>query len=155
MRRAIAVLRHGAWTPPPGGPSVTLTHNDRQRRRGRLSGDDGEPLLLELEIVPRLRDGDGLTLADGGAVLVRAAPEPVVDIRCESAAHAARVAWHIGNRHAPLQVLADGGLRIQDDHVLAGMAEGLGAATRRRQAPFSPEPGAYAHAASDPGEDRG
>ena len=97
----------------------------------------------------------GLTLADGGAVLVRAAPEPVVDIRCESAAHAAKVAWHIGNRHAPLQVLADGGLRIQDDHVLAGMAEGLGAATRRRQAPFSPEPGAYAHAASNPGEDRG
>ena len=146
MRHAISVLRRGAWTPPADGPTVTLGHDDRQRRRVRLSGDDGEPLLLDLEASSRLEDGDGLALAGGGAVRVRAAAEPVVDIRCASATHAARVAWHIGNRHAPLQVLADGGLRIQDDHVLAAMAEGLGATTERRQAPFSPEPGAYAHA---------
>lgn len=147
MRHAISVLRHGAWTPPADGPTVTLGHDDRQRRRARLRGDDGEPLLLDLDAPSRLQDGDGLALADGGTVQVRAADEPVVDIRCSSPAHAARVAWHIGNRHASLQVLADGALRIQDDHVLAAMAEGLGATVERRQAPFSPEPGAYAHAA--------
>ncbi len=144
IRRAVSVLRRGDWTPPPGGVTATLAHEDRQRRRAHLQDDDGTPLLLDLEAVPRLEDGDGLVLADGGVVRVRAAPEPVVDIRCDSAPHAARVAWHVGNRHAPLQVLADGGLRIRNDHVLAAMAEHLGATTVRHQAPFSPEPGAYA-----------
>ncbi len=150
MRRAVSILRRGAWIPRPDHPSATLGHEDRQRRRMRLRSDDGEPLLLDLETVPRLEDGDGLVLADGRTVLVRAAPEAVVDIRCDSAAHAARIAWHIGNRHAPLQVLADGGLRIRSDHVLAAMAERLGAVTTRRRAPFSPEPGAYAPAVPGP-----
>ena len=54
--------------------------------------------------------------------------------------------WHVGNRHTALQVLPDGALRLRDDHVLADMLEGLGAAIERKRAPFSPEPGAYAAA---------
>jgi urease accessory protein len=60
------------------------------------------------------------------------------------AAEAARLAWHIGNRHTPVQVLAGGGLRLSDDPVVADMLEGLGATVRRCRAPFSPETGAYA-----------
>ena len=145
MRRATSVLRCGKWVPAPDGPTVTLAHDARQRRRMRLRDDAGEPLLLDLESVPRLEDGDGLGLAGGGIVLVRAASEPVIDIACDSPRHAARVAWHIGNRHTPLQVLSDGTLRIQDDHVLAAMVEGLGARTTRLLASFSAEPGAYDH----------
>ncbi len=43
-----------------------------------------------------------------------------------------------------MQVLADGTLRLRDDHVLAAMLERLGAEVRRVEAPFAPEPGAYA-----------
>jgi urease accessory protein len=91
-------------------------------------------------------DGDGLALDDGGFIAVKAAPEPVVEIRYKDAEIAARIAWHIGNRHTPLQVLAEGRLRIRDDHVLVAMVEGLGAEVARLSAPFEPEGGANANA---------
>lgn len=63
---------------------------------------------------------------------------------CGSADTCARIAWHLGNRHIPIQILFECSLRIQDDHVLVHMVEGLGARVRRHEAPFTPEPGAYA-----------
>jgi urease accessory protein len=54
-----------------------------------------------------------------------------------------RIAWHVGNRHTPLQILPDGRLRIGADEVLADMIVGLGAEVRRHRAPFTPEAGAY------------
>ncbi|MFP6735062.1 MAG: urease accessory protein UreE, partial [Rhodospirillales bacterium] len=92
----------------------------------------------------RLEDGDGLVLESGRSIAVRAAAEDVLDISSASAAETARIAWHIGNRHTPVQVLADGGLRIAYDHVLEAMISGLGGRCDRVQAPFAPEPGAYA-----------
>jgi len=111
----------------------------------RLDDDAGAPFLLDLPEATALADGDGLALDGGGFIRVRAAPEAVLEVRGRDAAHTARLAWHIGNRHVPLQVLADGALRIRDDHVLAAMLEGLGAALERKSAPFAPEPGADAH----------
>ncbi len=67
----------------------------------------------------------------------------MADVHTHSVAETARIAWHIGNRHIPLQVLRDGSLRIRDDHVLVEMIEGLGAHVHRRMAPFAPEGGAY------------
>ena len=85
--------------------SVTLPYEERHRRRVRLIDDTGEPFLLDLEHAVMLGHGDGLELEGGGFIAVRAADEAVYDIRCHDAAHTARVAWHIGNRHAPVQVL--------------------------------------------------
>jgi urease accessory protein len=67
-----------------------------------------------------------------------------MDIACADPAHLARVAWHVGNRHLAVQVLPDGTLRLLEDHVIADMAEKLGARVRHLEAPFDPEPGAYA-----------
>ncbi len=136
----------GRWPAEREIASVTLDLDRRHRRRFRLTDDSGEAFLLDLDAAVVLRDGDGLTLDDGGVIRVRAAAEAVLDIRCGSAAETARIAWHIGNRHTPVQVLADFTLRIRDDHVLAAMIEGLGATITRREAPFDPEPGAYASA---------
>ncbi|MFO1154047.1 MAG: Urease accessory protein UreE [Rhodospirillales bacterium] len=144
MRRAIAVLAAGAWPDDRAVAQVSLAFDDRHRRRLRLLDDDGQPFLLDLSVPARLRDGDGLALEDGGCIRVVAAAEAVADITPADAAAAARLAWHIGNRHAALQVLADGHLRIRDDPVLIAMAEGLGARVLRRMAPFAPEAGAYA-----------
>ena len=78
-----------------------------------------------------------------------AAAEPLLEIRCDDAKHLARLAWHLGNRHLPAQVL-DNTLRIRRDHVVAAMAVGLGARVIEIEAPFEPEGGAYGQHNHDP-----
>ncbi len=144
MRRAIDVVPNGGWDVGDASATVTLAFDDRHRRRLTLTDDAGAPFLLDFDRPRLLGDGDGLVLAEGGIIAVRAAAEPVADARASNAAALARLAWHIGNRHAPVQVLDEGALRIRDDAVLVTMLEGLGAQIRRHVAPFAPEGGAYA-----------
>ena len=121
MKRAIALHRRGHWPEEAALDAVTLAFLDRHRRRIRLVADSGAPFLLDLARPQRLTDGDGLELDDGGYVRVRAAPEPVIEIEADHATDLLRIAWHIGNRHLPVQAV-EGRLRIRDDHedVLAG-----------------------------------
>lgn len=144
MRRAIDVLSAGDWSPSAEVAEVTLAFDARHRRRFRMTDGHGEPFLLDLRRPTLLNDGDGLVLDVDGIIRVRAAKEAVADVQGRTPADTARLAWHIGNRHTPLQVLADGALRIRDDPVIVAMLEGLGGMVSRRHAPFSPEPGAYA-----------
>lgn len=127
--------------------TLTLTFEDRCRRRIRLTTDGGEALLLDLMHALVLADGDGLFAEDRSWFAVRAANEAVLEIRGEGPNHLTRLAWHLGNRHVPTEIRADGRLRIRDDHVLAEMLSGLGGWLEHRQAPFHPEAGAYAGAA--------
>jgi urease accessory protein len=143
MRRAIAVHKAGHWPEEAAGDSVTLAFVDRHRRRLRLVADSGNPFLLDLPRVQHLADGDGLELDDGGYVRVRAAPERVLEIEADGPTGLLRLAWHLGNRHLPVQAM-EGRLRIRDDHVIAEMVEGLGGKVTRLNAPFDPETGAYA-----------
>lgn len=155
MRRAVAVYPHGSWPEAETVSTVTLPYHDRHRRRVRMRDDNGEDFLLDLPQAAILGDGDGLALEGGGYIRMRAAAEAVADIAAGSPEHLARLAWHIGNRHVPVQVL-QGVLRILDDHVLVEMVRGLGATVIRRQAPFAPEAGAYAEAhAPGPHHDHG
>jgi urease accessory protein len=142
MRRAIAVHRRGAWPDEAAVDMITLAYVDRHRRRIRLLADSGEAYLLDLPRAHHLVDGDGLELDCGGYLRVRAAPEPVFEIEAAELADLLRIAWHLGNRHLPLQV-ADARLRIREDHVIAEMVAGLGGRITRREAPFDPEAGAY------------
>jgi urease accessory protein len=119
--------------------SITLDHEARHRRRGRLVTDGGLEFLLDLPQAAHLHDGDRLLLDDGRRIRVRAAAEPVLDI---TAPDLARIAWHLGNRHCPTQIL-ESALRIREDHVLAEMLHGLGATVTPRGAAFEPEAGAY------------
>ncbi|OHC80353.1 MAG: Urease accessory protein UreE [Rhodospirillales bacterium RIFCSPLOWO2_12_FULL_67_15] len=144
MRRAVAVFSNGSWPLAEAAGTVTLAYHDRHRRRVRMNDDGGADFLLDLPQAAVLRQGDGLALEGGGYIQVRAALEAVADIAAESPEHLARLAWHIGNRHVPVQVLPDGALRILDDHVLVDMVRGLGARVVRLRAPFAPEAGAYA-----------
>ena len=128
LPRAIAVLERDAWDPAHSAGAVTLDLDHRQRRRIRLSDDRGRAFLLDLPKAVTLRPGQGLALDSGDVLAVRAAPEPIADLRCTDAVHLARLAWHLGNRHTPVQVVD---------------ATTLRAAVPRRTAPFEPEPGAY------------
>lgn len=143
MRRAIRVISRSDCPAQDVKGTVTLRFEDRFRRRVRLKDDAGEAFMLDLAQATRFEDGDGLALDGGGMLLVRAALEDVVDVTGRDTQHTARLAWHIGNRHTPVEVLENGQLRIQYDHVLAHMLEGLGATLERKIAPFVPEPGAY------------
>lgn len=150
MRRATCAAASGDWPAEAAAGSVTLVHDDRHRRRLRLTTDAGEAILLDLDRTVMLRDGDGLRLEDGGWVRVNAAPEDVVDVRGATERDTVRLAWHLGNRHLPVQILRDGGIRFRHDHVIEAMTRGLGGRTERKRAPFTPEDGAYAHGPHHP-----
>lgn len=149
LPRAAAVLGHGHWH-DAAVDSVVLDFDDRHRRRIVLTGVAGLSFLLDLPETVALRSGDALKLDDGRLVEVVAAPEPLAEIRCHDAQALVRMAWHLGNRHLPTQILAKS-LRIRADHVIEEMASGLGAKVISIEAPFDPEGGAYAsHAVAEP-----
>ena len=146
MRRAIAVRGRGDWPADAAVDTVTLAYLDRHRRRIRLVADSGQTFLLDLPRAHHLVEGDGLELDGGGYLRVRAAPEPLLEIEAVDRADLLRIAWHLGNRHLPLQVAGDR-LRIRADHVIADMVTGLGGRITRLEAAFDPEIGAYPGAA--------
>jgi len=142
MIRASQVRGQYRWTEPPAD-TVVLDFDDRHRRRMAMTGTRGLAFLLDLENAVALRGGDALVLDDGRLVEVVAAPEPLLEIRGTDPHHLVRVAWHLGNRHLPTQIMAKG-LRIRRDHVIEAMVKGLGARVIEIEAPFDPEGGAYA-----------
>jgi urease accessory protein len=144
MRRVTGVIPAGQWPADAAVASVTLAFDQRHRRRLRMTDDAGASFLLDLPRAAVLAEGDGLLLADGGVVRVQAALEAVADVSAPGPAERLRLAWHMGNRHTPIQVLPDGAFRIRDDHVLVDLLTRLGATVVRRKAAFAPEPGAYA-----------
>jgi urease accessory protein len=90
-----------------------------------------------------LRGGDRLLASDGRIVRIVAAGESLMEARCADATTLARCAFHLGNRHTPVEV-REGALRFAADEVLANMLRGLGAVVTSLDAPFEPEAGAYA-----------
>ena len=114
-----------------------------------MTGTRGLEFLLDLENAVALRGGDALVLEDGRLIEVVAAAEPLLEIRGADPLHLVRVAWHLGNRHLPTQIMPKG-LRIRRDHVIEAMVKGLGARIIEIEAPFDPEGGAYAGHAHAP-----
>lgn len=121
---------------------LKLPFDLRQKSRLRsklVSGEDAWLLLPRGEI---LRGGDHLLGSDGRIVEVIAEPEQVIHVVCADATALAKAAYHLGNRHVPVQV-GDDFLRLAADHVLADMLRGLGATLTPMLAAFEPEAGAY------------
>jgi urease accessory protein len=114
----------------------------RCKSRLRTNLASGEEVGLFLERGTVLRAGDRLLGGDGRVVEVVASPETVCEARSDDALLLARAAYHLGNRHVPVQV-APGLLRFGRDHVLAEMLRGLGLEVTEAEAPFEPESGAY------------
>ncbi len=139
--RAISIKQLSTWSGEPADHAV-LNYDDRQRRRVAMTGTKGTAFLLDLPTSASLHGGDALVLEDGRLIEVIAASEPLLEIRCADARHLARLAWHLGNRHLPAQILGNA-VRVRRDHVIAEMAVGLGARVIEIEAPFDPEGGAY------------
>ncbi len=121
--------------------TAALDYEARFFRRRVVTTDAGREVLIDAPEARAYKDGETVIAADGVALVIRAAAEPLAEVR---GAALARLAWHIGNRHTPCEVQADR-LLIQRDHVLEGMLRGLGAEITHVEAPFQPEGGAYGH----------
>ncbi len=123
----------------------------RQKSRLRTQSTTGEEVGLFLPRGEILRNGDFLQAEDGRCVKVTAKPERVLQIDGSDALQLTRIAYHLGNRHVPLQV-GQGWLRIANDYVLRQMVEGLGGVVVAIEAPFEPEAGAYGSGHGHQGE---
>jgi urease accessory protein len=125
------------------GGSLSLTFDERTKSRMRAKLDSGEEVGLHLPRGEVLRGGDLVTASDGRVIEVRSRPESLLHIEAKSPVELAKVAYHLGNRHVPVEV-GDGYLRIAADHVLEDMVKKLGAGARAIEEAFEPEAGAYA-----------
>ncbi|MCW6507703.1 urease accessory protein UreE [Lichenifustis flavocetrariae] len=147
MIRATKVVAGGAWS-GTADETVVLEFDERHRRRMVMTSVRGLEFLLDLPEALMLRGGDALELEDGRRVEVVAAPEALVEVKSGAPDAFARLAWHLGNRHLPTQILPKA-LRIRRDHVIEDMLRGLGAKLVPIEAPFDPEGGAYASATAE------
>jgi urease accessory protein len=143
MITATRILPAGSWSGTPAD-TLTLERDDRHRRRLVMRCVGKTVFLLDLKEAAVMKDGDALELEDGRLILVQAVPERLLEITASSPGELVRVAWHLGNRHLPTQLLGDR-LRIRYDHVIEDMLKGLGATVATILAPFDPEGGAYGH----------
>jgi urease accessory protein len=122
---------------------LRLPFEQRQKTRQRTVLASGEEVALFLDRGNVLRGGDCLLGEDGRVVRVIAAPESLMEVRSEDAGALARAAYHLGNRHCPVEI-GEGSVRFPADHVLAEMLLGMGFEVAPVSAPFEPEAGAYA-----------
>jgi urease accessory protein len=133
---------------------LTMTFDERRRSRLRATLDDGREVALMLPRGTVLRHGDHLRGDDALVIEVRAAAESLSIAATGDAHLLTRAAYHLGNRHVPVEV-GGGWLAYAHDHVLDAMVRGLGLEVSSRVAPFEPEAGAFAHEAAGAGHTHG
>ncbi len=129
--------------------ALSLPYEHRCKSRLRVKLSDGSEAGLFLPRGHVLRGEQKLITQTGVVIVVKASPEAIHEIKSD-ALSLARAAYHLGNRHVPVE-LGHGYLRYAADHVLAEMVQGLGLHVTKLDAPFEPEAGAYArgHHSSD------
>lgn len=125
--------------------SLALTAEERSRSRHFFQADSGQGLSLQLPRGTVLNHGDLLRSDTGEAIVqILAKPEPVMTATAQTPLDLLRAAYHLGNRHVPLEV-RETYLRFAPDPVLKAMLEQLGLQVTEAVLPFQPEAGAYGH----------
>jgi urease accessory protein len=124
--------------------TVHLSFEERSKSRLLLRLDSGVQAALVVERGRLLRGGDRVRTLDGREVLVVAAEESLLEVSSDDPSAIARAAFHLGNRHVAVQVMANR-LRFLNDRILEEMVKGLGLEVSAVRAPFEPEGGAYGH----------
>ena len=124
--------------------TLALTASERTRSRHRFETEDGI-VFLRLPRGSLLRDGDILVdETSGSLVRIVAKPEPVLTVFDSNLLNLLKAAYHLGNRHVPVEI-APSYLRLSPDPVLKAMLLQLGLDVKEEISPFQPETGAYGH----------
>ena len=131
MLQATKLLAGGAGLAPvlvKRAPFVTLDWDTRQKSRFDFTDSSGRHVGVFLPRGTVVRGGDVLVGEDGSFIRVVAAEQPVLVITaCKehgSPFDLTRAAYHLGNRHVPIELKPDH-LKIEPDHVLAGMLRSM------------------------------
>jgi urease accessory protein len=148
MPRATRVLHAAERRDTPAIDTLILPHAQRLVQQGFLFGVKGTCVEIDFAEPVRLRTDDALVLDDGGLVEIVAEPEPLIEARAADLPALARLAWHLGDRHVPVQVL-ERRLRLKPDPAIETLLHSLGAKVVAIDAPFEPEGGAYDAAVGD------
>ena len=127
-------------------PSVSLDWDVRQKSRFQVEDSSGRVLSVFLQRGHVVRGGDVLVAEDGSLVKVQAAPQTLLRITA-CTAHGSpfdltRAAYHLGNRHVPIELQPDH-LKIEPDSVLADMLHSMHLIVNTVEEAFEPEGGAY------------
>lgn len=128
---------------------LSLPIDSRIKSRLKVTLDDGRQAGIFLPRGHILRDGQQLLSRCGLTIEIKAAPESVSTVYCHDPLLLIRIAYHLGNRHVPLQITSQW-LRYQHDHVLDQMVLGLGGEVSVTMKPFEPEAGAYGRQKLEP-----
>jgi len=123
---------------------VTLSHEQRERGRLKLEGENGEEIRVFLDRGKPLLVGEFLRSECGKTIEIVGAVESVAHASCDDWEAFAKACYHLGNRHTKVQV-GQCWLRIKPDHVLEDMLHLLGLVVSHEEAVFNPESGAYSH----------
>lgn len=153
MIRANFISAKGAWQAKPAD-SILLEFQARQAQHGVMKTTNGLEFLVDLPQTVMLRGGDALVLEDGRLIEIVAAAEQLSEIRVGEPRDLARLTYHLGNLHVPVQILANR-LRIREDHRLEELGRALGGKIAHIEAPFDPEGGAYSGPAVEEGHVHG
>ncbi|AFJ03017.1 Urease accessory protein UreE [Methylophaga frappieri] len=121
---------------------ATLSYDLRQKSRIRVTLESGSEAAFYLKRGTILRGGDFLQAESGEVIAVVAADQAVMRVTAKTPQALAQAAYHLGNRHVPLEI-GSGWLKLEQDSVLQDMLIGLGVQVELMQAPFEPESGAY------------
>lgn len=136
---------------------VVLDYEARYLRRKVLQCRHGNEVLVDLPKATVLEHGDWLILETGEKIEVKAGEEDLVDVRAGEGQNLVQLAYHLGNRHLPVQIEPER-LVIKRDHVIEDMLAKMGAITHHICEPFNPEGGAYGQGRThghDHGHDHG
>ncbi|RCJ23181.1 urease accessory protein UreE [Nostoc sp. ATCC 43529] len=141
------MLKFTQIKPPNYNTAVTLTlaltAEERTRSRHRFESEDGKVVFLHLPRGTVLHDGDILQDEAGKSLIkITAKPELVMTAFAETPLLLLRAAYHLGNRHVPVEITPTY-LRLSSDSVLRTMLEQLGLEVKEEILPFQPELGAY------------
>ncbi|HEY4142253.1 MAG TPA: urease accessory protein UreE [Pseudolabrys sp.] len=143
MPRATSVINVALRHDRPVTDTVILDSAQRSAQKVMVTGARGTVVDIDLHMPVRLRTDDLLLLEDGTLVEVVAAPEPLIEARATDLPGLSRLAWHLGDRHIPVQVLSNR-VRALRDAATETLLKSLGAKITMIDAPFEPEGGAYA-----------
>jgi urease accessory protein len=125
-----------------GARKLLLPFELRQKKRFRAVLEDGAEVAVFLPRGAPLADGDLLATDDGSLIRIIADAEHLLYVTSPSAHALMRAAYHLGNRHTPVE-LGDGFLKLETDPVLKEMLLRLGVHVKEDYLPFQPEQGAY------------
>ena len=122
--------------------TLYLSAEERTRSRHRWETAEGKTVVVRLPRGKVTRDGNLLASEAGKVLRIVAKPEPILTVTGTTPLDLLRAAYHLGNRHVPLEI-APTYLRLSPDPVIESMLVKLGVAVTAEIAPFQPETGAY------------